>query len=326
MIVRAIQCNNQTQTFCSIQSIEDLNAVKKDPNSLFWLDLQSPTDEDLQKIAVAFDLHPLAIEDATSEHQRPKVDQYENFFFVVFYAVQLNPGQQEPTISEVDMFLGTNYLITVHQGTLPELDELEQRWTRKAPQLEWNIGILLYSLLDTIVDHYFPVVDALVDQAEALEDRMFISSRHQDTVTLDILELKKRFLALRRIAAPERDVLNILTNRDNPIFDKHVLIYFRDIYDHLTRLAETIDLYRDQMSTTMDAHLSLVSNDLNQVMRTLTVASIILMADSLIAGIYGMNFENMPELHLPYAYFACLALMALLSLLLGFFFKRLGWF
>ena len=130
---------------------------------------------------------------------------------------------------------------------------------------------------------------------------------------------------MRRIATPERDVLNVLTNRDTPIFDEHATLYFRDVYDHITRLADTVDLYRDQLSTTMDANLSIVSNDLNKVMRTLTVASIILMADSLIAGIYGMNFDNIPELHLQYGYFGVLVLMALLSILLILLFRRLKW-
>ena len=193
-------------------------------------------------------------------------------------------------------------------------------------QLEWGVGVLLYTLLDTIVDRYFPVIDELVNQAEELEDRLFTGVVRQASFTQELLELRKHFLALRRIATPERDVLNILTNRDNPIFDEHALIYFRDIYDHITRLADTIDLYRDQLSTTMDANLSIVSNDLNKVMRTLTAASIILMANSLLAGIWGMNFVNIPELRLQFGYYGALALMIVVSLLLLLFFKRLKWF
>ncbi len=147
----------------------------------------------------------------------------------------------------------------------------------------------------------------------------------QNTFTQELLGLKKRFLALRRVVTPERDVLNVLTNRDNPLFDEHAMMYFRDVYDHITRLADTLDLYRDQLSSMMDANLSIVSNNLNVVMRTLTAASIILMVDSLIAGIYGMNFENMPELHLYYGYFGVLIVMLLLSILMIYMFKRLRW-
>jgi magnesium transporter len=186
--------------------------------------------------------------------------------------------------------------------------------------------VLLYTLLDTIVDHYFPVVDAMVNQAEQLEDRSFAGVLRQAAFAQEMLSLRKRFLALRRIATPERDIFITLTHRDSPIFDEHVLVYFRDIYDHITRLADTIDLYRDQLSTIMEANISLASNDLNKIMRTLTAASIILMADALLAGIWGMNYVNMPELHWQYGYYIALFLMLLVAFVLYNIFKRLKWF
>lgn len=324
-MLKAIHCNPREHNFQRVTSLEQVREIKQDPSAIFWLDVENPSEQDLAKIGEEFHLHPLAIEDASHEHQRPKVEEYEQFYFVVFYTVERPQETKQLKIHEIDMFLGKNYLITVHEKPIAELNEVEQRWTRNVKQLEWGIGVLLYTLLDTIVDSYFPIVDTLVDQAEDLEDRMFMGSKHNTAFTQELLDLKKQFLALRRIATPERDVLNVLTNRDNPLFDEHVLIYFRDVYDHITRLADTVDLYRDQLSTVMDANLSIVSNDLNKVMRTLTVASIILMVDSLIAGIYGMNFENIPELHLYYGYFGALILMAVISILLALCFKRLKW-
>ncbi|MBO0777469.1 MAG: magnesium/cobalt transporter CorA [Ktedonobacteraceae bacterium] len=322
---KAIHCDTKEHTFKRLTSIEELREARQDPNAVVWLDLLDPSDEDLARVEHGFQLHPLAIEDATHEHQRPKVDEYENFFFVVFYTAHYDQNKGQIDVQEIDMFLGRNYLITVHEHPLSELDEVEQRWTRNAKQLTWGIGVLLYSLLDTIVDNYFPIVDSLVDHADDLEDRLYAGRTRNSHITLQILDLKKQFTRMRRIATPERDVLNVLTNRDNPLFDEHVLIYFRDIYDHITRLADTVDIYRDQLSSTMDANLAIVSNDLNKVMRTLTGASIILMADALIAGIYGMNFKNIPELELPWGYFACLGLMFALSVLLVLYFKRLKW-
>lgn len=324
-MIKAIQCDTKAHNFLHLTDIDKASKVINAPDTILWLDLESPSDQDLYRVGKEFNLHPLAIEDASREHQRPKVEEYESFYFVVFYAVHFDEQKQDLNIYEIDMFLGDNYLITVHHAHSKELEEVEQRWTRNVKQLEWGIGVLLYTMLDTIVDHYFPVVDNLVDQAEELEDKLFIGGMQQRAFTQSLLELKKRFLALRRIATPERDVLNMLTNRDNPIFDTHVVVYFRDVYDHISRLADTIDLYRDQLSTTMDANLSIVSNDLNKVMRTLTAASIILMVDSLFAGIWGMNFVNIPELHLSFGYYAALAFMALVSFLLILFFKRLRW-
>jgi magnesium transporter len=324
-MLKAIQCNTQKHTFRHVTSLEQASEVKNHPDTILWLDLQSPVEEELAQLGKEFGLHPLAIEDASHEHQRPKVEEYDQFYFVVFYTVSLDKETQELHANEIDMFLGENYLITVHEKPLHELEEVEQRWTRNVKQLEWGIGVLLYTMLDAIVDRYFPIVDELVDQVEELEDHLFTRDIVQNTFTQHLLQLKKQFLTLRRIATPERDVLNVLTNRDNPLFDEHAAIYFRDVYDHITRLADTVDLYRDQLSTTMDANLSLASNDLNKVMRTLTGASIILMVDSLLAGIWGMNFVNIPELHLQYGYFGALALMAILSILLILFFKHLKW-
>ncbi|HEY0756048.1 MAG TPA: magnesium/cobalt transporter CorA [Ktedonobacteraceae bacterium] len=327
-MMKSIYCDTHTHFFNQLTDNDQIAELINDPKHVFWLDLQQPTEQELATIANLFKLHPLAIEDASNEHQRPKVEEYEHFLFLVFHTINLDASKRELLLEELDAFVGANYLITVHNQPIRELDEVEQRWKRSNAQVEKGIGILLYSLLDTIVDHYFPAVDELVDQAEALEDRMFAEARavRERQLTLDLLALKKQFLAFRRIASPERDVLNTLTNRDSPFFTEHITIYFRDVYDHVARLNDTLDLYRDQLSTIMDANLSIVSNDLNKIMRTLTVMSIVLMVDALVVGIYGMNFDYMPELHLHYGYFAVLLLMLIVSGMLVALFRRMGWF
>lgn len=327
-MLKCIYCDPHQHAFAQTSDLQQIAALLDDVKYVLWLDLQNPTEQELTTIAEIFHLHPLAVEDASSEHQRPKAEEYENFLFLVFHTVYLERNARDLATGELDVFVGQNYLITVHGMLIKELEEVTQRWKRSHTQLEKGIGILLYSLLDTIVDRYFPIVDELVDQAEALEDRMFAGKGtvQERQLTIDLLALKKQFLTFRRIAAPERDVLNMLTNRDSPFFNEHMTVYFRDIYDHITRLNDTLDIYRDQISTIMDANLSIVSNDLNKIMRTLTVMSIILMANALIVGIYGMNFENMPELHLYYGYFAALLLMAVLSTLLVLFFRKIKWF
>lgn len=330
-MIKTLHCNKQTY---QIHSLEDLNRVKdiaKDPNQVFWLDLLDPTEDELRRVGNEFSLHPLALEDASHEHQRPKIEQYDQFLFVVFYTAHLSETGQELKMHELNLFIGENYLITVHYEKMAELEEAEGRWKRNTKQLEIGIGFILYTLLDTIVDGYFPLVDGLVDRSEELEDRIFEGRVAAREISSNLLELKKFFLELRRIAAPERDVLNVLTNRDNPIFHEQSMIYFRDVYDHITRVMDTLDLYRDQLSSAMDANLAVVSNDLNQVMRTLTVTSIILMSVTLIASIYGMNFDrsvsifNMPELGLPFGYVGALGLMLLIAIVLYTYFKRRNW-
>src|SRR5947209_14215213 len=198
-MLKAIHCDMQDHVFRHLSTLEQAKEVKDLPNALVWLDLQSPDEQELVKLGQEFDLHPLAIEDATREHQRPKVDEYEHFYFVVFYSASMDANATGLDVCELDMFLGKNYLITVHTGRIRELDEVEQRWTRNVKQLEWGVGVLLYTLLDTIVDHYFPAVDEMVSQAEELEDQLFTGALRQGAFTQQLLELRKRFLALRRI-------------------------------------------------------------------------------------------------------------------------------
>lgn len=326
-MIKSIYCNIHEHAFTHEIGMDRAHELLNDPKHVFWLDVQSPTEQELTDIGETFHFHPLAIEDASHEHQRPKIEEYDNFFFLVFHTIQLAPNQIL-TVNELDIFVGKNYLITVHSDPIHELEEVEQRWKRNNTHLEKGVGLLLYSMLDTIVDRYFPTIDALVDQAEDLEDSLFSQKGfvRERQLTLEVLSLKKHFLSLRRITTPERDVLNVLTNRDNPLFTEHITIYFRDVYDHITRLTDTLDLYRDQLSTIMDANLSVVSNELNKVMRTLTAMSIILMFDALVAGIYGMNFVNIPELKWQDGYFACLLFMLIVSILLALYFKRLRWF
>jgi magnesium transporter len=324
-MIKALHWDKQETQCRSVTNLDHISEWVEDSNHFFWLDLLDPTEQELAKIREEFSLHVLAIEDATHKHQRPKVEQYDQFLFIVFYTIALKPIQNELIAQELSLFVGSNYLITIHSTPLPELDEAERRWRRSSKQLEWGIGILLYCLLDTIVDGYFPVVDILVDRTEELEDALYQGRVRQKQFSFDLLALKKVFLRLRRIVTPERDVLNVLTDRDSPIFHEQTIVYFRDVYDHIARLTETLDLYRDQLGSTMDASLSVTSNELNKVMRTLTATSILLMSVTLIAGIYGMNFENMPELKWPYGYFGALGAMGGIAVVLFLYFKHLKW-
>lgn len=325
-MIKAIHCNvSHSHVFTEIEDLDDVSELIKDQSSIVWLDLLEPTEKELQRVAEEFNFHHLAVEDAANSHQRPKVEEYEKFFFVVFYTLGMDDKKRNLVIQELAFFVGENYLVTVHSKPIKELEEAEVRWRRNAAQIERGIGVLLYSILDTVVDNYFPVLDVLVDRSERLEEQIFRGRAGEAQFTSKLLHLKKLFLQMRRVAGPERDILNVLTNRDSSIFKETTLIYFRDVFDHLLRVNDTLDLYRDQVSSAMDANLSVASNELNKVMRTLTVTSIILMTNALIAGIYGMNFDNIPELHWTYGYFGALALMVGVSVGLFLFFKRQKW-
>jgi magnesium transporter len=160
-MIKAIHCDMQDHSFHCHTNLDRLEQIRAEPNSLLWLDLYNPSQQDLEKIGKEFHLHPLALEDATREHQRPKIEAYDNFFFMVFYTAHLHEKTQDLEVAEIDVFLGKGYMITVHHRKIEELEEIEQRWTRNKEQLEEGIGTLLYSFLDTIVDSYFPLVDIL---------------------------------------------------------------------------------------------------------------------------------------------------------------------
>jgi len=242
---------------------------------------------------------------------------------LVFYAVNAASLADGLQLCQVGMFVGANYLVTVHAGPVREIEETAARWQRNLARVDRSIGALLYSLLDSITDGYFPVVDAVADAVDDIEAAVF--AQFDETALEEIFRLKKSLLAMRRVVAPERDVLNVLIRRELPAFGPASLAYFQDVYDHLVRVTDSIDIYRDLLSTVLDAYLSMASQRLNQVVKTLASWTIPLMAGALIAGVYGMNFERMPELGWRLGYRWALALLGGAMLAIVLYFRRKRW-
>ena len=290
---------------------------------LLWVDVTDPDEADLAVLRDEFRFHPLALEDAVKAQQRPKVDHYDGYDFLVVYRLA-RAEEAEIAGSQIGIFFGSNYLVTVHRGTMPPLETVCNRWIRNLRESgSTGIGLLLYSILDTVVDEYMPLMDELSDEIDLVEDQIFESGRSD--VQQRVLRLKKNLLAIRRVAAPTRDVMNELIRPDSNLFTTATSRYLLDVYDHLVRVIDATDLYRDLLSTVMDSYLSLASNRLNQVMRTLTASSIILMGMTLVAGVYGMNFTHMPELSWRLGYPMALGLMAIIGIGLALLFRRTRW-
>jgi magnesium transporter len=294
-----------------------------DTDNLLWLDVDTAETSDLSVLRREFDFHELALEDAVRHVQRPKVDTYQDFSFIVFYAVDAASRVTDLRLLQLSIFVGPNYLVTVHHGRLAEIEESAERWRRNIEKIERSIGTLLYSLLDSIVDSYFPVIDQVADLVEDLEETVF--ERFDESALADIFRLKKALLSLRRVVAPERDVLNVLIRRDTPLFGPASVVYFQDVYDHLVRVTDSIDIYRDLLSSALDAFLSMSSNRLNEVMKTLTSWTIPLMAAALLAGVWGMNFVHMPELNWRAGYPLALSTMAVTISVIVLYFRRRRW-
>lgn len=294
----------------------------EDPDTIVWLDLVRPRAEDLEMLAEEFGLHPLALEDASGRHQRPKVERYEHHLFIVTYALVSEGGRVEA--AEVDAFVGDRFLITVRKDPRFPIDPVCRRWDAGGGSVKLGIGYLLHGLLDALVDDYFVVVDGLEDRVEDLEERVF-DPEQAALVQRQIFELRKEFLNLRKVVLPLREVLNALLRRDLLAFPDELVPYFQDVYDHVLRVSEAMESMRELMGIVLELRLSLASNRLNEIMKRVTSWAAIIGVATMMAGIYGMNFELVPADQTLFGFWFAVALMAISSLLLYFYFRRKEW-
>lgn len=296
-------------------------------DDVLWLDIEQPTEEDLTLLQEKFGFHLLAIEDIRHRDERPKLDDYGAFVHIILYATALG-ADGTVTMQEIDLFFGDRYLVAVHNDPTPVLAEAVARWQRNTDILHAGVGALLYAVLDSIVDSYAPVLDRMEETIEAAEERIFAtvhSARARDENIEGLFRLRRELLLLRRVVAPARDVMTALTRHAFARIHEQITPYMQDVSDHVVRTMDTIDTYRELLTGAMEASLSVTSNRLNQVMKTMTAGSIILMANALVAGIYGMNFQNIPELSWRYGYGYALLLMLAITAALAYAFRRAWW-
>jgi magnesium transporter len=304
---------------------ERVDEVLRDPEAVLWLDVEGPTAESMAMLGREFGFHELALEDCLHPHQRPKIEQFGSYFFLIAYGVSVREGELVP--HEMGVFVGRNYLVTVRKEPAFDLAEVMKRWDVSSELAAEGGGYLLYILLDEIVDGYFDALDSYEDRTEDIEDRVFGQAEDTGTTNTqsDIFGLKKDLLEFRRAIAPLRDVLDVLQRRTVEVVTVKLEPYYRDVYDHVLRATDFVDSIRDLLSSALEANLSVISNRLNEVMKQLTSWAAIILIPTLIAGVYGMNFVHMPELRWRYGYAYALALMGLSGFLLYRAFKRRNW-
>jgi magnesium transporter len=321
-MISTLLLQQDRKTFVPVTDPDEISELRTTPHHVLWVDVAQPTPQDFDCLREEFGFHRLAIEDCQNAHQRPKIEDYHGYYFVVLYEAELTE-RGELILRELAMFLGANYVVTVHHGPIQAIASGERLWRNWTDLAEQGAGLLAYLIIDAVVDEYFPIIDALSDRMDEMEDLLF-NYRESETIA-DIFQIKKQLLQLRRSVTPLRDVFNILLRREQPLFTREVVYYFHDIYDHLIRVADSIDNLRDLLGTTMDVYLSLQGNRMNMVMKRLTALSTILMSAALVSGIYGMNFQHMPELTWQHGYYAALGGMALIALALFIFFRWIKW-
>jgi magnesium transporter len=302
-----------------------LDDWRRESEDRLWVDIEDPVNEVIEPLLEErFGFHELAAEDTLSPNTLPKYDSFSNYDFFIFRTVDVNVSDHQSETYKIAAFLGKNFLVTAHRRQLRSVDDVLGRLGNGDRRLlERGPDFLLYSIVDAMVDAHFPLIEQIEIAVDDLQDRIFDNA---DDMHLDeLLHLKRDVNVLRRHSLPQRELLNQISRGDARFIQREHLIYFRDVYDHMFRISETIDVDRDQMTGTMDAYLSVVANRTNEIMKVLTIFSAIMLPLSLIAGIYGMNFEHMPELKWVRGYpFALFLMLGVAVIMLGYFALK-GW-
>lgn len=297
-----------------------------DNNLVSWADIQGLGSEAIVRdIAEIFKLHNLILEDVVNVPQRPKIEDYQDQLLIILHSIKPNDDEKGFTSEQISLVLGKNYLLTFQEDSIDDFANMRDRIKNNQGKVrQLGADYLAYLILDTLIDNYFPVLEDYGERIELLED-LIVADPSQKTLK-EIYSIRRELLALRRSIWPLRNLFNQLTREDNELISKEVYIYFRDCYYHTIQILDILETYRELASSLMDVLMSSMSNKMNEVVTLLTIISSIFIPLTFIAGVYGMNFEFMPELTWRWGYFICLFLMFILALLMLFFFWQRGWF
>ena len=299
----------------------------QDRQCRLWVDLTDPTPEEFAFVLeTVFSFHPLAIEDTVRDTHVPKVDDYGSYLFLVFHAIRSGDETMNIITEEVDVFLGSHFLVTIHDQPRPTIKHIMDELQTRDQGLAREPAFYLYEVLDRQIDDYIPLIDRFEEQLEELGDRLFRNAQGRNEAILsDILTAKSSALRIRRILLPQRDLLSKLSRIDYRPVPPEARLYFHDVYDHLVRLTDLAESMRDLASSTIETHLALANNRLNEIMKVLTVISTIFIPLSFLASVYGMNFNYMPELNLPWSYPLLWLIFGVIAFSLLWLFRRRRW-
>ena len=302
---------------------EDISKYVRRPECFVWVALYEPTAEELAEMQREFGLHELAVEDAQHGHQRPKIEEYGDSLFAVLHTVEI--VEDELQIGEVDVFVGRNYVLSVRSRTKQGFKNVRERCEREPELLKQGSSFVLYALMDTVVDRYFPVLDRLEIELEKVEEKMFAGVTDSRFNIEALYQLKQKLMTLKHAVGPLLEATGKLWGGRVPQLCARTQEYFRDVYDHLFRINQSIDSLRDMVVTAVSVNLSLTAVQENETTKRLAAYAALVAVPTMIAGIYGMNFEHMPELKSVYGYPLTVAAMAAIDAYLYFRFRKSGW-
>ena len=312
-----------SQNDSEIHKATDISEVKKflGKHPVTWLHISHPTEKDIKSLAEIFGFHHLPLEDSIKFKQRPKFEDYDDHFFLTINIIEYSKAVEAHQLA---MFVGDDYVVTICEKENNCIDEVLKRIESKNPRILANkTGFLCYLILDTVTNNYFPTLDAVEGEIESIEKEII---RKASKKTLQkIFRLRKNLLLLRKAIWPAREMIYELQIADMPHSERRTTVYYRDLYNHITRVIDMVETYRELLTGSLDTYLSTISNNMNEVMKVLTVVASLMMVPTLISGIYGMNFRHMPELGWTYGYPFALSLMAFTMLAMIIYFRRKRW-
>ncbi len=303
--------------------VEDISTYVSRPDCFVWVALKDATPAELEQMREEFDLHELAVEDAQHGHQRPKIEEYGDSLFAVLHTVEMNG--EELQVGEVDIFVGRNYVLSVRNRTLKGFQDVRARCEREPELLRHGSGYVLYALMDAVVDRYSPVFDSLETELEEIESRIFSAATTTRANIEALYDLKRKLMTLKHAAGPLLDSIGKLFGGRVPQVCAGMSEYFRDVYDHLIRVNQNIDSTREMVTTATSVNLSLITLAENETTKRLAAYAALVAVPTMVAGVYGMNFEHMPELKWVWGYPFALSLMVGIDIYLWLRFRKSGW-
>ena len=305
--------------------VADLASMRErcTPGDFVWVGMHQPTQAELAEVADAFSLHPLAVEDAVNAHQRPKLERYEDMLFLVLKTLWYVDEEDAVETGEISLFVGQDFIVSVRHGEGGGLRQARLDLEAREAVLAHGPSAVVYAVCDQVVDGYEAVCDSLVEDVDEVEISVFSEDRTNDSARIYVL--KRELAEVRRAVLPLRDPIGRFASGTVHGIDRDAAPYFRDVGDHLSRCADTIDELDGLLSTAFEAHLARISVQQNDDMRKISAGAALVVVPTLIAGIYGMNFDVMPELHWQFGYAWAMLLMLGTSLGLLWFFKKSGW-
>ena len=300
----------------------DIHRYLVKPDSFVWVALLEPDARALELMQAEFNLHPLAVEDARHGHQRPKIEEYGDLLFAVLHMVE--PADGELRVGEVAIFVGRNYILSVRSGAEKGFQDVRVRAEHEPELLSRGPGYVLYALMDAVVDRYFPLLDALETELERIEEQIFAEVSPRANIEA-LYGLKQKLMVFRHAVRPLLESLGDISGARVPVVCAGMREYFRDVSDHLQRLDQTIESIRETVSTAISVNLSMINLQENATMKRLAAYAALIAVPTMIVGVYGMNFEYMPELHWRYGYALVLGIMAAVDGYIFYRLRRSGW-